>query len=331
MIVVAHHTQNLHDSQAHCGCDRFRRVSILLFPISRFRPEPVRESPRFPWRYVAPRTSFDSRESEEYLGMVDFTESMNIIVLSRMLTVLLAIPISFLTLSPTASVSEGDEEFTRINYPEAISKYESVLQTSPVSADVLWRLARVYVCMGDVVEKDKKEGLYRKAEQYARQCVAADERVSEGHTWLAAALGNIAMFEGSETKVKLCNDIKRELDRALVLNPNNDIAYSILGSFYRALGNVSWVERQLANVFLGSLPSGGYEEAEIVLKKAISVAPHVMRHSYELGMLYFQWDRPDDAKRAFEQARKQPILLASDRRKLARIKETLANLEQDTH
>jgi tetratricopeptide (TPR) repeat protein len=228
------------------------------------------------------------------------------------------------------SVSEGDEEFARINYPEAISKYESVLQASPASADVLWRLARVHVCMGDVAEKDKREGFYRKAEQYARQCVAADEGVSEGHTWLAAALGNIAMFEGSETKVKLCNDIKRELDRAIVLKPNNDVAYSILGSFYRALGNVSWVERQLANLFLGSLPSGGYEEAETALKKAISIAPHVMRHYFELGMLYFQWDRPDDGKKAFEQAREQPIVIASDRRKLERIKETLTNLEKDS-
>ena len=237
--------------------------------------------------------------------------------------------LSLLSFASAASISEGDAEFAKINYPGAVSKYDTGLQDSPANPDLLWRMARVHVCMGDVAEKDRRENLYRQAEQYARQCVAAAETLSEGHTWLAAALGNIAMFEGSETKVKLCNEIKRELDRAVVLNPNNDVAYSILGSFYRALGNVSWLERQLANVFLGSLPSGGFEESETALKKAISLAPHTMRHYFELGMLYYQWDKPDEARKAFTLAKEQPVLLASDRRKLSRIEEMLSRLDED--
>jgi len=89
----------------------------------------------------------------------------------------------------------------------------------------------------------------------------------------AAALGNIAMFEGSKGKVRLCNEIKQELDRALDLDSLDDVAYSIMGSFYLALGKVSWIERQLASVFLGSLPDGGFEEAEAALRRAIAIAP----------------------------------------------------------
>jgi hypothetical protein len=98
-------------------------------------------------------------------------------------------------------LDRGDQEFARIDYPLAQAIYDSVLTTSENSSDALWRLARVYVCMADVSPLDKKLDLYRKAEAFAQRCILADSLKSEGHTWRAAALGNIAMFEGGKTKV----------------------------------------------------------------------------------------------------------------------------------
>ena len=103
----------------------------------------------------------------------------------------LVTPLSF-----PALLYNADQEFTRINYPLAITLYDSVLTASADSASVLWRLARVYVCMADVSPRELKLDLYHKAEAFARRCIHADSMKSEGHTWRAAALGNIAMFEG---------------------------------------------------------------------------------------------------------------------------------------
>jgi tetratricopeptide (TPR) repeat protein len=122
------------------------------------------------------------------------------------------------------------------------------------------------------------------------------------------------MFEGGKTKVQLCNVIKQELDCSINLNPFDDIAYSILGSFYMALGNVSWFERQLASIFLGNLPEGGYEESESALKKAIALAPGVIRHHFELAELYMGQDRHREALEEFQLVIRLPVLLASDER-----------------
>ena len=219
-----------------------------------------------------------------------------------------------LALPAPVSVERGDEEFARLHYPLAEAYYDSALGASGDSADVLWRLARVYVCVADVAPRDQELDLYRRAEAFAHRCIEADSTKAQGHTWRAAALGNIAMFEGGKTKVKLCRLIRDELESSIRLDSTDDIAYSILGSFYMALGNVSWIERRLASLFLGTLPEGGYSESERALKKAVALAPGVIRHHFELGKLYRAEDRPREALEEFNKVAALPQLLANDER-----------------
>jgi len=120
------------------------------------------------------------------------------------------------------------------------------------------------------------------------------------------------MFEGSKAKVRLCTEIKQELDRAIELNPRDDVAFSVLGTFYKTLGDVSWFERQLAALFLGGLPEGGYDESEHALKRAIALAPDVIRHHFELGTLYMVLERNEEALKEFQHVLSLPLLLASD-------------------
>jgi len=225
-------------------------------------------------------------------------------------------------------VDQGDKEFTLIRYPQAVDLYITALTSSADSAEALWRLARVYVCQADISPDEQKLELYRQAEAFARRCIEADSMKSEGHTWRAAALGNIAVFEGGKTKVKLCYEIKRELECSIALNDSDDVAYSILGSFYMALGNVSWFERRLAAIFLGTLPDGGFEEAELALKKAIAIAPAVIRHHYELGILYMQLDRDREAVEEFHLVESLRAQLASDRRSQSAATDFIAQLAQ---
>lgn len=223
-------------------------------------------------------------------------------------------------------VSAGDAAFFRIDYPAAIAAYEDQLQSHPADTEILWKLARVYVCSGEVKDSPESELFFKKAETYARRSILVDSIESESHTWLAAALGYLALNAGIKKQVHLTNELQTEIDKALALNPNNDAAYSIRGSFYRALGNVSWFQRQLASLFLGSVPEGDFEDGENAFKKAISLAPDVMRHHYELGVLYLDWDKKAEAKKSLETAATLPIRVAIDKPRLAKIKELLASL-----
>jgi tetratricopeptide (TPR) repeat protein len=224
----------------------------------------------------------------------------------------------------------GDDDFRRMDYASAAARYDSLLVTiSPDSAQIFWRLARVQICMGDVAPGDQREEFYRTAEIWARRCVRASPALAAGHTWLAAALGDIAMFEGSKAKVQLSREIKNQLDQAIALDSTDDVAYSILGSFYLALGRVSWVERQLATMFLGSLPEGGFEDAEVALQHAIRLSPASIRHWYELGRVFSAEGKTADALAAFRQVGTLEPTLASDRRRKSRAAEWVNRLSEE--
>jgi len=213
----------------------------------------------------------------------------------------------------TSSLEAADREFKNIHYVRAIALYDSALTTSTDSTAVLWRLARVWICSGDTAARGRKYKLYKQAESYARRAIRSDSTSSEAHAWLAAAMGNIAMFEGGKTKVRLAHAIKREVDRAIVLDGKNDVAYSILGSFHKAIGDVSWIEKQLANIFLGGLPDGGYGESEAAFRKAIELAPDVVRNHFELAKMYVSQERNQEALVELRRTRALPMGVASDR------------------
>ncbi len=218
----------------------------------------------------------------------------------------------------------ADEAFAHREYAIADRLYDSLLQRSPDDTGLLWRLARLSVCMGDIANEQDRLAFYQKAEQFARRSCLADSFNAHGYTWRAAALGNLAMFEGSRKKVELAHEIKRLTDRAVVLDSTDDVAWSLMGSFYRALGGVSWIERQLANLLLGGLPDGGYAEAQRALLRAVQIAPTVVRHRHELGLLYLDMDRPDDAQAQFEEVVGLVPLLASDQGRIEESREWIA-------
>lgn len=208
----------------------------------------------------------------------------------------------FLTVLLSPLLQLGDREFYAINYEAAIASYTEALLDDPDNPAIHWRLARVYVTSGEVAPESTREQIYRKAEFHARRCVALDSTVAKGHTWLAAALGNIALFVGGSTKIKLANEIKAELDRALALSEDDDVTWSILGSFYYSVGSVNWFERQMATIFLSSVPEGGFEESEQAFQRAIAIAPEIPRHRFELGKVYIEWGREEEGYRLFESA-----------------------------
>jgi tetratricopeptide (TPR) repeat protein len=226
------------------------------------------------------------------------------------------------------NVASADALFLQMQYAPAIRTYESVLSESPRDTSILWRLSRAYVCVGEVEENvPQRVTLMKKAESYARSCIAVDPGNWQGHTWLGAALGYLALDTGVQEQIALSRDLLRETEVALSLNPQNDIALSIRGSFFRALGNVGWFKRQMAKIFLGDIPEGGFVEAEKSLQEAVALAPDIMRHEYELGVLYMDMGRTREACEAFQRASLLPVRVAIDRPRLAKIRLYLNELQ----
>lgn len=234
----------------------------------------------------------------------------------------------FRTLVLSSSPAAGDVAFGRLDYGAALHEYEMALERTPGDAQVLWRIARVCVCVAETAAEPERGRWLHRAEENARRCIHADSTLSEGHTWLAAALGYSALYGGMADRVRLAWEILEETGKAIALNPRDDAAYSIRGSLYRALGNAGWLQRQLARLFVGKLPPGGFDEGEAALQQAILLAPDVMRHEYELGVLYLDWGRLEEAQRALERARELPVRVAIDVPRREKIGELLEQIRR---
>ncbi|MEI7823879.1 MAG: hypothetical protein WCI01_01175 [Chlorobiaceae bacterium] len=225
----------------------------------------------------------------------------------------------------------ADKELREMNYPKADSIYSAELLKNPGSAELYWKLARLQVSIGESVSPENTDaGLlhYRKAAEYARTSISIDSTSSKGHSWLAASLGIMADKIGNKEKLKRANEIKRELDTALRLNPNDDTALSLIGSYYREAANIGWFKRVVANTFIGDVPKGNYELAEKAFRKAIVLDPQLIRNYHELALICIEKDNREEAVRLMKIALEKPALIASDRRRLEEMRKLVKKYAQ---
>jgi tetratricopeptide (TPR) repeat protein len=220
--------------------------------------------------------------------------------------------LALLLSDPAAERLAGDSAFATMHYQASVEHYAAAADAQGETADLCWRIARSLVCSGEMQEGEARMASLRQAESYARKAVALDSLCPDGHVWLAGALGYLALEESVSRQVPIAQELHHEATVALALRANDDAALSILGSFYRALGNLGWLKRSIAGILYGRVPEGGYEEAESLLVRAELAAPGIMRHPYELGVLYVDMGRKEEARKAFQRALRLPVRVAID-------------------
>ena len=104
-------------------------------------------------------------------------------------------------------------------------------------------------------------------------------------------------LEGKGEQVAASRRIKESADKAIKLDADNDLAWHVLGRWYRALADVGTITRALAGMIYGELPPATNEDALKCFEKAIAINPHRPMHYIELGHTYAQMGRNSDARR----------------------------------
>ncbi|NMW18680.1 MAG: hypothetical protein HKK66_06620 [Chlorobiaceae bacterium] len=229
-------------------------------------------------------------------------------------------------------VEKADEAVWQMNYSKADSIYSSELRNNPSNVDLYWKMARLQVSLGESFPKGKSDARmlhYRKAAEYARNGIALDSTNAKSHTWLAASLGMMADKIGTKEKLRRAQEIKRELDTALRLNPNDETALSMLGSYYREAANIGWFRRMVGNAFIGEVPKGNYTLAEKAFRKAISIDPGIIRNYHELALICIDSGNKEEAVTLMKTALDKPILIESDKRRIEEMRALLKKLTKE--
>jgi len=243
---------------------------------------------------------------------------------------------ALLVVANLTSAAESAEELLekgkgfeqKFNAREALPLYLEAEKLEPKNTEILVRIGRKYrYLMTDAPAKEEKLRLGNLALNYSERAAAAGPTDCDAQLATAITLGKMLPYMPTKQQISATPKIKTSAERALQINPDNDTAWHILGRWNRVLAEVGTAKRYVANMlFMGKLPTGSNEEAERDMKKAMSLNPKRLMHYIELGRIYAQMGRKDEARQYINKGLAMPNTEKDDPETKERGRETLQKL-----
>lgn len=202
----------------------------------------------------------------------------------------------------TLTIRKGDLAYKNFDNATALASYRRAVEIDSSNYAALWKLARAYVDVGMSLPKNEQLQYYVVGEKLARRCATLYPDSANGHFFLAVALGRVALYEGGKRKIQIAKEVKAEAERTLQCNPEHDGAMHVLGRWNYELAELNFIERAVAKIVFGGLPSGAsYEQAAQYFEQAIAHRPEAPVHHFEYGRTLLKLDRVSEARRQLEQ------------------------------
>ncbi|MBI2618588.1 MAG: hypothetical protein HYW57_00730 [Ignavibacteriales bacterium] len=137
----------------------------------------------------------------------------------------------------------------RFDNKKALALYSEALLLESANSEILWRISRSYIEIGEhlptLSDEDKEEQLrmYEKGLEFADRSVAANPMSSMAFTTRAIARGRVALFTGLWGSVGMMKDIRADLHQALAFDSTNHLAFYALGATHMKVIEKPWILR----------------------------------------------------------------------------------------
>lgn len=194
------------------------------------------------------------------------------------------------------------EAFDNEGAMRALMKAEEL---SPNDWEVLWRLSRTYVDMGEHLpgetdqEKAKQLGFYNNALDYANKAVELAPDQSVTYLRRAIANGRIALFEGVFSAAGIVNDVHDDLEKALQLGNGGDfiqaVVHYVLGRTHAKLSEKPYLVRMPLGLGWGDIDLA-FEHYE----KALALRDDYRMFHLDYARALMEEDRYEEAKEHLE-------------------------------
>jgi tetratricopeptide (TPR) repeat protein len=178
-------------------------------------------------------------------------------------------------------IDDGDQ-FANVTFDnaKALEKFLEAEKVAPSDYDVLWRISRTFVDIGEHFpsgtkeEKAKQLDEYQKSLDYANKAIAVKGDGAMGYTRRAIANGRVALFKGVWESIDLVKSVRDDCQKAIGLDPKEPAAHYVLGRTHAKLCEKSKIIRWP----LG-LSWANREEAKTCYDRAIELRPtFIMYH-----------------------------------------------------
>lgn len=218
--------------------------------------------------------------------------------LPLLLGLLLISAVDAMSQSVTDFIAEADG-YSTVSF-ENQKALDKLLHAEKMDADnfgVLWRISRSYVDIGEHLpnktdaEKEKQLEYYQKALGYANKAVKAKPDSAMGYVRRAIANGRVALFKGVWSAIDFVKQVKVDCEKAIALNPNNDVAYYILARTHAKLCEKPKIIRWPLGLAWANM-----DDAIKNYEKALSLKGNFIMYRLDAARAYIEEDNEAKAK-----------------------------------
>jgi tetratricopeptide (TPR) repeat protein len=209
-------------------------------------------------------------------------------------------------------------------YKDALPYFAALLKADSNNVNYLGNGSQVYTRYGYLymTTDAEKQKYFHTGEYLAKKGIAKDDKSAESHYAYALALGRINENASSKQKIANAKLIRKEVDKAIELNPKQAGAYHILGRWHATIAGFNGFEKAMINAFFGGVPPGGsYEDAIKAFQTAISLEPKNMVHQMEIANTYYAMGNKIYAKVWLDKAMALPVISDDDKITMDKCKE----------
>lgn len=223
-------------------------------------------------------------------------------------------------------LARGDSLHKVNNHKAALEMFEKADALQPNSAAVQWRIAQEYYDFANSAEDARKEELYQKSINIARNAVDLDPTNARAHLQVAISAGMLAIHKGGKDKVELSKVVKEQAQRSIELDDSYHVAYHVLARWHYEIANLSWVLKTAAKVIYGGLPDASLDRSIELYQKAIELKPDNLNHRLELGKAYIAANKESQARKSLTNVVDLPASTEEDAEHKKRARELLEKL-----
>jgi tetratricopeptide (TPR) repeat protein len=178
-------------------------------------------------------------------------------------------------------IRKADELDARERTDDAIATLKQAEKISPNNPDVLIKLSQDYSDRADnAKDRSQKLAFAKLCMEYAKKAVHVAPENADAHVCLSVAYGKMTDFVDNKTKMEYSKVVKSEAERAIQLNPKNDVALLILARWNFEMATLNPVLKVIAQTLYGQLPPASKEQAIEYFQRSIAAAPNgIIQHA----------------------------------------------------
>lgn len=145
-------------------------------------------------------------------------------------------------------LSEADTLYESAKFEELATCLKKLDQSD---VEVQWRLTRaLYECSKLSANSANKPDLVRDAFDIIQKSIEKYDSHYAVHQWYAIMLDAKAHLDGLRARIHVLEEIKKHMEKAVELNPEDSISHYILGEFAFQIADLSWIEKKILSSML---------------------------------------------------------------------------------